>query len=97
MSKLYNVHMNQAVTTAVMRVLENRLRFNIRGTSFAEDLWQLPLAELDDLYGQMSEERKSTGKVSLVNPESKTKTNPDSDARFVYLEYVILTRLARQE
>lgn len=99
MSKLYDMNYTEEIGMAFIRLSEKEMQFNIRGKSSLNDLWSLPLKELDAHYSEMVEflESKKARPSLLVKKSVKTQDELDMEAMLKVLEYIIKTRAARME
>ena len=50
---------------------KKKYRFSYRGTCTVEDLWDIPLEELDKMYAKLKKEQKNLGEDSLLTKETK--------------------------
>lgn len=67
-----------------------KLLFPIRGNVRVEDLWRIPLTELNDLYMKITEELGKVNAGSLL--ESARKPDPVMQLQADILKDVVLTR-----
>lgn len=72
-----------------------KLRFDYRGKISAEDLWDLPLTTLDEIYGVLRSSQKMSTEDSLLRKETK-------DGRILALKidlvkHVVATKLQEDE
>lgn len=72
-----------------------KLRFAYRGQCSVEDLWDLPLMALDDIYKQLNRQLKTETEESLLNKRSAADELLDLQIRIV--KYIVEVRLAEQE
>ena len=50
---------------------KKKYRFSYKGNCTVEDLWDIPLEELDRMYARLRKEQKSQGEDTLLSKESK--------------------------
>lgn len=73
-----------------------RLRFETsRGNLNVEDLWRLPLAELDKLAIALNKQLKESSEESFI--KAKSKDNKLLELRFDIVKYIIETLLSEDE
>ena len=73
-----------------------RLRFETsRGNLNVEDLWRLPLAELDKLAIALNKQLKESGEESFI--KAKSKDNKLLELRFDIVKHIIETLLSEDE
>lgn len=72
-----------------------KLRFDCRGLCNVEDLWDLPLSELDDAYKNINIEIKTTNEDSLLTVKSKESELLELKREII--KYVVSTRLTERK
>lgn len=73
-----------------------RLRFETsRGSLNVEDLWRLPLVELDKLAIALNKQLKESSEESFI--KAKSKDNKLLELRFDIVKYIIETLLSEDE
>lgn len=73
-----------------------RLRFETsRGNLNVEDLWRLPLAELDKLAVALNKQLKESSEESFI--KAKSKDNKLLELRFDIVKHIIETLLSEDE
>jgi hypothetical protein len=58
-------------------VTRNKIRFPYKGSASVEDLWDLPVEELDKLYRALNRQRKNSDEDSLLKPSNKVSSSLD--------------------
>ena len=72
-----------------------KLRFNYRGQISVEDLWDLPVEVLDNIYSGLMSEQKASSEDSLL-----CRTTRESQTRNLQIglvKHIVETKLAEQE
>lgn len=72
-----------------------KLRFDYKGQASVEDLWNIPLSELDTLYSKYKKELSEMSHDSLL--ARPTTKNAELNLKIKILVDVVTTRLAEQE
>ena len=71
------------------------LRFQYKGIQSVEDLWKLPVKELDGIYKDLNKEMKKTEEDSLLN------TKDDADialkVKIEIIKHIVAVKLAEAE
>ena len=74
---------------------KKKYRFNYRGVCTVEDLWDIPLEELDKMYAKLKKEQKNLGEDSLLTKE--TKENKELNYKIEIIKAVVEDRLRARE
>ena len=74
---------------------KKKYRFNYRGVCTVEDLWDIPLEELDKMYAKLKKEQKNLGVTSLLTNE--TKENKELNYKIEIIKAVVEDRLRARE
>lgn len=69
----------------------NRIRFPYKGNITFEDLWTLPVKELDTIYKALRLVQKQQGEESLLN--TKSAENTVIDAQIEVVKFVVETKM----
>ena len=75
--------------------VKNKLRFYYKGVCTIEDLYDIPLNDLDNMYGALKREQKNLGVDSLLN--KKTSAEKEIAIKIEIIESIVRDRLADQE
>lgn len=73
----------------------NKLRFAYKGQCSVEDLWDLPVEELDVLYQSLRLVQKERNSESLL--EKRDTTGKVLDLQVGIIKHIVVTRLAEVE
>lgn len=74
------------------RATRNKLRFQFRGMASVEDLWDLSLTDLDQLYKVINKDKKSSENQGLL--EVKTKASAELDDKLSIIKHIFETKQA---
>ena len=74
---------------------KRKYRFNYRGICTVEDLWDIPLEELDKMYGRLRKMQKEQGADSLLTKE--TKENKEVAYKIEIIKAVVEDRIMASE
>ena len=74
------------------KALRNKIRFNYRGVLSTEDLWDLPLQQLDTIFKNLNKELKQLSEESLLNV--KTKADEELELKVELIKYIVKTKQA---
>lgn len=77
------------------KAIRTKVRFAYKGLVSVEDLWDIPLAGLDSMYGVEMAHQKAQSTDSLL--QKATKESEARQLRIDILEYVVKTKLAEDE
>lgn len=72
-----------------------KLRFNFKGQSTAEDLWDMPLQALDQIFKGLNAQLKAQKEESLL--ETKSKEDEILDLKISIVKHVVEVRLREQK
>ena len=75
--------------------VKNKLRFNYKGVCTIEDLYDIPLNDLDNMYGALKRQQKNFGTDSLLN--KKSSLEKEVAIKIEIVESIVRDRLADQE
>lgn len=73
----------------------NKLRFPYKGLISTEDLWDLPVTELDKVYKSLNALMNLSREESLL--ESKNEVNESLDNQIAIVKYIVSTKLREKE
>ncbi|MDO0213526.1 hypothetical protein KLN56_10775 [Clostridioides difficile] len=73
----------------------NKFRFAFRGLISVEDLWDLRLEQLDEVYKTLTTEMKKANEESLL--KIKTKDQKDVELKIKIVKYVVELKLIEVE
>jgi len=73
---------------------KNKLRFNYKGLCTIEDLYDIPLSDLDGMYGALKRRQKNFGVDSLLN--KKSSEEKEVGIKIEIIETIVRDRLADQ-
>lgn len=75
--------------------VKNKLRFNYKGLCTIEDLYDIPLNDLDSMYGELKRQQKNFGTDSLLN--KKSSMEKEVAIKIEIVESIVRDRLADKE
>jgi len=67
-----------------------KLRFNFKGQITVEDLWELRLVELDNIFKALNSQAKTQKEESLL--DRKTKEDEELDLKMKIIRHVVETK-----
>ena len=73
----------------------NKVRFNYRGLISAEDLWDLPLTALDNIYKDLNKLVKQSQEESLL--VIKTEVDEKLEVMIAIVKHIVEVKLAEQD
>lgn len=73
----------------------NKVRFPFRGIVSVEDLWDLSVSQLDEVYKALNSKLKQAQEESLLN--TKTKEDKELDNKIEIVKYIVAVKLFEQE
>lgn len=77
------------------KAAREKTRFNFRGSISVEDLWDLSLTNLDNLYGSITTELERLPKVSLISNDNSQRKELEFKQEII--KYVFETKKAEAE
>ena len=72
-----------------------KLRFNFKGQSTTEDLWDMPIQALDQIFKGLNAQLKAQKEESLL--ETKSKEDEILDLKISIVKHVVEVRLREQK
>lgn len=72
----------------------NKLRFPYKGTISTEDLWDLPVTELDKIYKALNKKNKTNEEESLLSTSS---VDTDTLISIDIIKYIVNYKLKKKE
>lgn len=73
----------------------NKVRFPFKGMISVEDLWDLPLPNLDSIYKTLNKQVKQSEEESLLNTKSNVDT--ELEVQIAIVKHIVSVKLAEQE
>ncbi len=74
---------------------KNKFRFPYRGLITVEDLWDLPVTELDSVFKALNSEMKESKEESLLNTKSEADVVLENKIKIV--KYIVSVKLEEAE
>ncbi len=74
---------------------KRKLRFDYNGKLAVEDLWDLPLSALDEIYGKLRVEEKASDNDSLLRVE--TPVSLALEHKIELVKHIVATRLQEKD
>ena len=74
--------------------VRNKLRFPYKGTISTEDLWDLPVTELDKIYKVLNKKNKTNEEESLLSTSS---VDMDTLVSIDIIKYIVNYKLKKKE
>lgn len=72
-----------------------KMRFPFRGVVSVEDLWDLPVKNLDSVFKVLNSQLKQVKEESLLN--TKTKEDKELDMKIEIVKHIVNVKLEEQE
>lgn len=73
----------------------NKVRFPYRGLVSVEDLWDLPVTELDKVFKTLNSQAKRAQEESLLN--TKSKEDEAVEIQIAVVKHIVSVKLAEKE
>jgi hypothetical protein len=71
-----------------------KMRFPFRGLISVEDLWDLPVENLDSVFKTLNSQLKQTKEDSLLN--ARTKQDEELDTKIEIIKYIVKVKLEEE-
>ena len=78
-----------------IKASRKKMRFPYKGQATVEDLWDLPVTELDKIYKVLNEEVKRAKEESLL--ESKSEEDEKLAVRIGIIKYIVEVKLEEKK
>lgn len=78
-----------------IKATRNKVRFPYRGLASVEDLWDLPVTELDKIYKQLKKQEKTENEESLL--EVKTDEDEELTVQIEIVKYIVGVKLEEKK
>lgn len=75
--------------------LKNKFRFPFKGLVSTEDLFDLKVEDLDEIFKTLNSQLKRVKEESLL--DTKTKEDKEIDVKIEIVKYIVTTKLAEKE
>lgn len=75
--------------------VRNKVRFPFKGNISVEDLWDLPLANLDSIYKTLNKQVKQSEEESLL--DVKNQQDKLLDVQIFLVKHIVTVKLAEKE
>ena len=78
-----------------IKATRNKVRFPYRGLASVEDLWDLPVTELDKIYKSLKKQEKTANEESLL--EVKTDEDEELTMQIEIIKYIVGMKLEEKK
>lgn len=78
-----------------IKVTRDKVRFPYRGLASVEDLWDLPVTELDKIYKTLKKQEKTANEESLL--EVKTDEDEELTIQIGIVKYIVSVKLEEKK
>lgn len=75
--------------------VRERLRFPFKGLVSVEDIWTLPVKDLDSIFKTLNSELKQVKEESLL--KTKTQKDTELDIKIEIVKYIVEVKLAEEQ
>ena len=75
--------------------VRNKLRFPFKGMISVEDLWDLPLSNLDSIYKILNKQVKQSEEESLLT--TKTNVDKELEVQIAIVKHIVSVKLEQKE
>jgi len=72
-----------------------KIRFEYKGLLSVEDVWDLSLEELDEIYKKLTKQKRELNEDSLI--EKPTIENTELTTKIEIIKYIVETKINEQE
>ena len=84
-----------AVENIFEYAVRHKVRFPFKGNLSVEDLWDLRVEDLDQIFKTLNAQRKKSQEESLLN--TKNKEEELIDIKISIIKYIVAVKLAEKE
>lgn len=78
-----------------IKASREKMRFPYKGLAMVEDLWDLPVTELDKIYKSLNAKAKQAQEESLL--EVKTSEDEELTAQIEIIKYIVSVKLEEKK
>jgi hypothetical protein len=75
--------------------VRNRYRFEFKGLQSVEDLWMLPVKDLDTIFKGLNSQLKQVKEESLL--DIKTQQDEELDTKIEIVKHIVKVKLAEEQ
>jgi hypothetical protein len=75
--------------------VRNRYRFEFKGMQSVEDLWMLPVKDLDTIFKGLNSQLKQVKEESLL--ETKTQRDEELDTKIAIVKHIVKVKLEEDQ
>jgi hypothetical protein len=79
------------------KATRSKYRFNFKGVISVEDLWDLPVQDLNTIFKGLSKAKKETVEESLIPTEAPSREQKELANKIEILRHVVTVKLKEQE
>lgn len=78
-----------------IKATRNKVRFPYKGLASVEDLWDLPVTELDKIYKSLKKQEKTVNEESLL--DVKTSEDEELTMQIEIVKYIVSVKLEEKK